>query len=74
MTCCVQDIQFVGMPCRYDDYKSLEQRSWINITAKVNVKIPPHLQGPDPDSTGPVLTAISVEPGEKPAQDVVMFS
>ena len=38
MTCCVQDIQFVGMPCKYDDYKSLEQRSWINITAKVNVK------------------------------------
>ncbi len=37
-------------------------------------QVPPHLQGPDPDSTGPVLTAISVEPGEKPAQDVVMFS
>ena len=74
MTCCVQDIQFVGMPCRYDDYKSLEQRSWINITAKVNVKYHPIYKGQTPDSTGPVLTAISVEPGEKPAQDVVMFS
>ena len=74
MTCCVQDFQFVGMPCRYDDYKSLEQRSWINITAKVNVKYHPIYKGQTPDSTGPVLTAISVEPGEKPAQDVVMFS
>ena len=74
MTCCVQDIQFVGMPCKYDDYKSLEQRSWINITAKVNVKYHPIYKGQTPDSTGPVLTAISVEPGEKPAQDVVMFS
>ena len=74
MTCCVQDIQFVGMPCKYDEYKSLEQRSWINITAKVNVKYHPIYKGQTPDSTGPVLTAISVEPGEKPAQDVVMFS
>ena len=74
MTCCVQDIQFVGMPCKYDDYKSLEQRSWINITAKVNVKYHPIYKGQTPDSTGPVLTALSVEPAEKPAQDVVMFS
>ena len=74
MTCCVQDIQFVGMPCKYDDCKKLEQRSWINITAKVNVKYHPIYKGQTPDSTGPVLTAISVEPGEKPAQDVVMFS
>ena len=74
MTCCVQDIQFVGMPCKYDDYKSLEQRSWITITAKINVKYHPIYKGQTPDSTGPVLTAISVEPGEKPAQDVVMFS
>lgn len=31
----------------------------------------PIYKGQTPDSTGPVLTAISVEPGEKPAQDVV---
>ena len=74
MTCCVQDIQFVGMPCKYDDYKSLEQRSWITITAKINVKYHPIYKGQTPDSTGPVLTALSVEPAEKPAQDVVMFS
>ena len=74
MTCCVQDIQFVGMPCKYDDCKKLEQRSWINITAKVNVKYHPIYKGQTPDSTGPVLTAVTVEPGEKPAQDVVMFS
>ena len=74
MTCCVQDIQFVGMPCKYDDYKSLEQRSWITITAKINVKYHPIYKGQTPDSTGPVLTALSVEPAEKPTQDVVMFS
>ena len=38
MTCCVQDIQFVGFPCSYDGYKALEQRAWVTVTAKVNYK------------------------------------
>ena len=74
MTCCVQDIQFVGFPCKYDGYKGLEQRSWITLTARVNVKYHPIYQGQTPDSAGPVLTALSVEPAEAPCEDVVMFS
>ena len=74
MTCCVQDIQFVGFPCRYDEYKALRQRDWITVTARVGNKYHPIYRGQTPDSAGPVLTALSVEPGEKPAQDVVMFS
>ncbi|WP_294449432.1 GTP-binding protein [uncultured Gemmiger sp.] len=74
MTCCVQDIQFVGFPCRYDAYKALKQRDWITVTAKVNVKFHPIYKGQTPDATGPVLTALSVEPAQAPAQDVVMFS
>lgn len=74
MTCCVQDIQFVGFPCKYDRYKELQQREWIELTAKVNIKYHPIYKGQTPDSCGPVLTAVSVAPGEKPADDVVMFS
>src|SRR5699024_4654203 len=74
MTCCVQDIQFVGFPCRYDAYKTLKQRDWITLTAKVNLKYHPIYKGQTPDSTGPVLTAVKVEPAEKPKDDVVMFS
>ena len=74
MTCCVQDIQFVGFPCRYDAYKTLKQRDWITLTAKVNLKYHPIYKGQTPDSTGPVLTAVKVEPAEKPLDDVVMFS
>ena len=62
MTCCVQDIQFVGFPCKYDDYKNLEQRSWITLTAKVNVKYHPIYKGQTAGSTGPVLTALAIEP------------
>ena len=51
MTCCVQDIQFVGFPCVYDGYKALEQRSWITLTAKVGYKFHNIYRG-----KGPVLT------------------
>ena len=69
MTCCVQDIQFVGFPCVYDGYKALEQRAWVVVTAKVNYKFHNIYRG-----KGPVLTALSVEPGQKPLSDVVTFS
>ena len=69
MTCCVQDIQFVGFPCSYDGYKALEQRAWVRVTAKVGYKFHNIYRG-----KGPVLTAVSVEPAEKPLEDVVTFS
>ena len=74
MTCCVQDIQFVGFPCKYPDYKKLEQRSWITLTAKVRLKYHPIYKGQMPDSVGPVLTALEVAPAEAPVDDVVTFS
>ena len=69
MTCCVQDIQFVGFPCSYDGYKALEQRAWVRVTAKVGYKFHNIYRG-----KGPVLTAVSVEPAEKPLEEVVTFS
>ena len=69
MTCCVQDIQFVGFPCSYDGYKALEQRAWVKVTAKVGYKFHNIYRG-----KGPVLTALSVEPAKKPLNDVVTFS
>ena len=74
MTCCVQDIQFVGFPCKYADYKALKQRDWITVTAKINLKYHPIYKGQTPDSAGPVLTALEIVPAGKPTQDVVTFS
>lgn len=74
MTCCVQDIQFVGFPCRYEKVKELKQRDWITVTAKINLKYHPIYKGQMPESKGPVLTALELVPAEKPANDVVTFS
>lgn len=70
MTCCVEDIQFCGIPCRYAGAGSLESRSWVWVTAKIGAEKHPLYKG----EVGPVLTAISVETGAEPADpDVATF-
>lgn len=70
MTCCVEDIQFCGVPCRYAESKSLESRSWVMVTAKVTAEKHPLYKG----DVGPVLTAIEVTKDAAPADpDVAAF-
>ena len=68
MTCCEADITFMGLPCKYAECRKLEMRSWVTVTAKVQVKSHPLFKGP-----GPILTALSVVPAESPAQEVATF-
>ena len=69
MTCCVDDIQFLGIPCHYAGAKGLTSRSWVMVEATIAAEKHPLYQG----ELGPVLTAIKVSPAEKPEQDVAMF-
>ena len=70
MTCCVDDIEFCGIPCRYADSRKLDSRSWVLVTARVNAEKHPLYKG----EIGPVLTALRVETGAEPADpDVCTF-
>ena len=70
MTCCVDDIEFCGIPCRYEKSRSLDSRSWVMVTAKISAEKHPLYKG----ETGPVLTALRVETGAEPADpDVCTF-
>jgi hypothetical protein len=69
MTCCVDDIQFCGIPCRYAGSGELESRSWIHLTAKISAENHALYKG----DVGPVLTAISLEPAEPAEPDVATF-
>ena len=70
MTCCVEDIQFCGIPCRYDKSGELEPRSWVMVTAKINAEKHPLYKG----EVGPVLTALKVVRNVDPADpDVATF-
>ena len=70
MTCCVDDIEFCGIPCRYEKSKTLDSRSWVMVTAKISAEKHPLYKG----EIGPVLTALRVETGAEPADpDVCTF-
>lgn len=70
MTCCVDDIQFCGIPCRHEGAKQLEPRSWVMVEATVQAEKHPLYKG----DLGPVLTAVSVVTGAQPADpDVATF-
>ena len=69
MTCCVDDIQFCGIPCVYADAAKLEPRSWVMVTAKISAEKHPLYKG----DLGPVLTALQVEPAEAAEPDVATF-
>ncbi len=69
MTCCEDDIQFCGIPCRYEQAGQLEPRSWVAVTATVHAEKHVLYQG----DLGPVLTAIKVLPAEPAQPDVATF-
>lgn len=70
MTCCVEDIQFCGIPCRYEGAKELQPRSWVMVTAKISAEKHRLYKG----EVGPVLTAIEVIRDVEPADpDVATF-
>ncbi|MBQ4601090.1 MAG: outer membrane insertion C- signal [Oscillospiraceae bacterium] len=69
MTCCVDDIEFCGVPCRYADSRKLKPRSWVMVTAKISAENHSLYKG----ELGPVLTALSVENAQSAKEEVVTF-
>ncbi len=68
MTCCVEDIEYSGLVCKWDKASTLSQRQWVIVTASIEVRFNRIYGG-----RGPVLTVLSVEPAEKPEKEVATF-
>ncbi|MCI8484787.1 MAG: GTPase [Lachnospiraceae bacterium] len=69
MTCCVDDITFVGFKCKYDKAAEISHRSWITITAEIKHEFALEYKG-----KGPVLYALDVQPAEKPEDELIYFN
>ncbi len=69
MTCCAQDMQFLGFACEYDNAPSLKEKDWVLVTAKVEKRFVPEYKG-----EGPVLVALSVESTNEPDNPIIDFS
>ena len=68
MTCCAEDIQFVGFPCKYAEAESLSEKQFVMVTAKIDTAYSKTY-----GQEAPVLFALSVEKTEPAAEEVVYF-
>lgn len=69
MTCCADDIQFCGVPCRYEKVSDLKPRQWVTVTATIQAEKHSLYHG----ELGPVLTAITVTEAQAAAEEVATF-
>ena len=69
MTCCVEDMAFLGFACKYAQADKLTDKQWVKVTAKVEKEYFEDYQG-----EGPVLHAISVEQARAPKETVISFT
>ena len=69
MTCCAEDISFLGYACEYEGADALKQKEWVKVKAVVHRKYWADYQG-----EGPVLTAVSVEKAKAPKKEVISFN
>ena len=69
MTCCVDDIQFLGFMCKDENAMKIQHKSWLDFTAKIRVEFTKEYKG-----KGPVLYPVKVEKTEKPEDELVYFN
>ncbi len=69
MTCCADDMAFLGFACEYDKADTLEQKQWVKVTARVAKEY-----WADYNGEGPILHAVSVEETKAPKEAVISFT
>lgn len=66
MTCCADDIAFLGFVCKTRDARRFCNRDWVEVTAEVKNEF-----WTDYNGKGPVLYAIEIKESTKAAEEVL---
>ncbi len=69
MTCCADDIRFIGFICKSKNTDRLPNRRWVTVTAKVKYEYFPPYHG-----EGPVLYLKKAVSAQKPEDELVYFN
>ena len=69
MTCCADDMAFLGYACEYEGAETLQQKEWVKVTATVSKEY-----WKDYNGEGPILHAVSVEKTKAPKEAVISFT
>lgn len=68
MTCCAEDIAFVGFPCEYERQAEVKEGAWIKVTAKVQA-----IMNRQTNEPSPVMVIKEVTETTAPEEEVAMF-
>ena len=68
MTCCADDMTFLGYACEYEGATKLQQKDWVKVTATIHTEYFAAYNG-----KGPVWHALSVEKVKAPKEEVISF-
>ncbi len=68
MTCCAEDMSFLGYACEFSGAGALKQQEWVKVTAVVKKEY-----WADYGGEGPVLHAVKVEKTKAPKEEVISF-
>ena len=69
MTCCADDIAFIGFKCYFHAAKHLTDRQWVMVTGEIEKEFYPEFEG-----DGPVIRAKKVEPAKPAEEELVYFN
>ncbi len=69
MTCCAEDMAFLGYACEFPGAEALKQKEWVKVKAKVSKEYWADYKG-----EGPMLHAILVEKTKAPKDPVISFN
>ena len=69
MTCCADDIAFIGFKCYYQGANHLRDRQWVMVTGVIDKEFYPEFEG-----EGPVIKATKVESCEAAEEELVYFN
>ncbi len=69
MTCCAEDMTFLGFVCVSKDISLYKERDWVKVTAVVKREYFADYEG-----EGPVLHALSLTKAKQPKEPVISFS
>ena len=69
MTCCADDVQYMGFLCKADSWKEYKNKQYVTVTALMEYKYMKEY-----GEEGPVFYAEQVEAAEKPKEELVYFN
>ena len=70
MTCCADDITFVGFKCKCDKgQEAPPHKAWVTVTAEMRYEFAMEYKG-----KGPVLYALELQTAQQPEDELIYFS